>query len=444
MIMTNEKNMKNEQTANEPENMCSPEWQAYIDEKVKQVPKGKTFIFYADTHWTINSKKEGADFVTKVIKYTKDKLGIKTVIHGGDLFNSYSVVGEDNAQAALDVVNLYMQSELKGVFGTDWLYAIGNHEGNYVGYNYAANRPDLPDRYLGPDTPARKYLISETDLYNSTVKLLDGTIVYDEEGIATIKKLFESDPELRDLTEEAMDMMRLHYYRDDPVNKIRYIMLNTGAIGYIQAKVLKKAYVPGIAPQPIWFAKTLKSTPDDYDVVIAGHQLTDDVEMLETMGNGYKDYNEFILNIYSIISAFKIGSSVSTTYYEDADTVFKRVVNATRCDNFCFDKKFTGTIFTLCGHSHTDGAYYVNNADRGYKAENADTFEGTLNPRAVLGLKTGTASRGHHDSSCVKIDGYSMTREMPTNTKFDIVTITDKGVVLTRIGAGKDRFYDDN
>ncbi len=265
-----------------PDFECKSEWESYIDEKIASVPEGKSFIYFTDTHWVSESEERGDGFITRYVSYAKDQLDKEnpnkstTVIHGGDLYRDFGISynridGSDTtaADTAEALMNTYMGGQLAEAFGGDFLYSVGNHEGNLAGWNTVADKSsaDIND-----------YIVSDKALYDSTVKYIadnNSDIVFDTEGIAAIRKLFAEEGRTEAEQDAAEYMMKLHYHCDDTENKIRYIVLDTGANGMTQTNVLGYGYDGGIVTQYSWFAKILKSTPADYDVVIAGHELVD-------------------------------------------------------------------------------------------------------------------------------------------------------------------------
>ncbi len=146
-------------------------------------------------------------------------------------------------------------------------------------------------------------------------------------------------------------------------------------------------------------------------------------------------------NIYDIISAFKTKGTVDISA-RTGTSIFDKVYNTFRCDSFDFsDTEFNGKIFTLNGHAHYDNISLMNNVDSGRSVELIESgCSESMSSRAVVAITTGTTmyDRNMNDVEA-EINGYKMSDEFPYNFRFDIVTITETGIVCTRIGAGESR-----
>ncbi len=446
------------ETADTPKYGISPEWQSYLDTRLGEVPEGKSFIFIADTHWNDASLKETLS--TDLMKYLSDSLGGAMVLHGGDLYNGNGDMTstEKNSTKAIDAsaasLKEYITDELYEKLGTKFLYTLGNHDTNIQGFVWNTRSKGLRlddgsgtlEQFLDI---AEKTFVSDETVYNETVgviaKGLD--IKFDEDGIKAISSIMKysenSDGEATYSEEEikqAEYLMRMHYHYDDPDNKIRYIVLDSGGCGYTQTFILGTTgygtYTNMLAFQLNWLAKTLKSTPSDYDIVVLGHEIADH-------GTEYT-YSDPVVNVYDILTAFKKGASVTTVSqikdWGSTSAVGKELIEAFN-ENVDFERPYGGTLITLSGHTHSDNAWYGNNYADGTDLHVQFGSSEPAGDGAVLMISTGTAI-ANSVQGAKNVDGVSMGSEMPDNVRFDIVTIVGDGsVVLTRIGAGQSRSF---
>ncbi len=461
-------------------------WERYIDKKIDSAglsdsERARSFLFMTDNHDYEHNSKRDVGLRTYLLDYTRKKLGIKTVIHGGDVFDAFAETDDKNDDRALEVFERYVNTELYGTFGTDLLFTVGNHDGNLIGWRHAVNSSD--PLYVENADP-KDYFLSEDKMYSASIENLGDTVKYDEEGIRAIEltmRHFDSD--VSDETISAgVGMVKMHYYRDDAENKIRYIVLDTGSNGLISCDFLGLQYSSYLFTQMKWFADVLldlKTNYPDYNVVVSGHQLA-------SSGANFDAAYDWIFSIYyDIISAFKTGGKcklttttpwLTGTVDTDGDGVsdeFQYPVLLRYIDyldgtldfdystvkNFSetfaeYDfgpKKYQKTIFTISGHHHSDVEVYrnnydeISNKDERPKADWALDAHDELNDRAVLAIATGTSVYSHHDSAAAEVDGgEKMTNDVPLKVRFDIVTIKDDGTVkLTRIGYGDDRAFVD-
>ncbi len=450
----------------EPDEATMKMWEEYVDGKLEaanlsETEKEKSFIFIADTHWNENSMYDSIlASASHVLKYASDSLGGATVIHGGDLFGGFTKKANENypynnvnyyRETALDLVENYMTNELYSNFGTNFLYAFGNHDTNIIGYRNVRDESKTTyyDKTLTADMAAERYLISDKDMYNSTVGLLGNTVVYDEEGIKELRKIMTELKYSETQLKEAEYMMRMHYYRDDAERKIRYIVVDTGGCGRTQMSLLNLGYCQYIPTQYKWFANTLKSTPSGYDVVVIGHELSDVKEYHAYDKNTETEFttSQYINPIFDILTAFKLGEKVTVSqsplaFAMDKSEFARAFIQANLITDFDFEKKFEGNIITLAGHEHLDLAWYINNDAKGTDKDVMFGSSERAGDGAILAINTGAANPYSTNPENQRNDGITMKYEGTESLRFDIVTLRDDGsVLLTRIGAGRDRVF---
>ncbi len=451
----------------EPSESTLKRWENYVDNKLEEAnlsetEKARSFIFITDTHWGINSSNNTVSTTASyVMKYASDALGGATVIHGGDLYGGYAKkAGEaypynnENyyKDISLELVQNYMKNELYDNFGTNFLYALGNHDTNIIGYRYVTEEGNSAyyDSSLSEAEAIERYLISDEDMYNSTVGLLGNTVVYDEEGIKEVTEIMTAKGYTQEQIREAQYMMRMHYYRDDAKSKIRYIVLDTGGCGPTQTGLLKLSYTVYMCTEYKWFANTLKSTPEGYDVVVVGHQISSQAESHKYNPNITTElaYSAYISPFYDILSAFRLGEKITVSKLQlswaiNRSELASDLINAFSLTDFDFEKKHDGKSIVMSGHNHVDLAWYVNNDSNG---TDKDVMFGSDEPAgegAVLAICTGCSNPGSTVSTDSRVDGVNMSTSGTNSLRFDIVTFRDDGSILvTRIGAGQNRSFE--
>ncbi len=451
----------------DPDFQVKTEWQYGLDAQLEAAglkASDKSFIFVTDTHWELDTKNKKAwTFTTDVMKYVSNQLGDITVVHGGDLYGGYSAAFDENnpyanINNALQVTDDYITDQLYKNFAGNFLYTLGNHDTNIIGYREAMKA--VADGGLGLDkaTAMEYYLNSDKETYDHTVGVVDAsmagagkTVVYDTEGITRFQDVLKANGYTDEATlKEAEYLMKMHYHYDDTARGIRYIVLDTGGCGRTQMGVYNNGWTAILPAQTMWLAKTLKSTPEGYDIAVIGHQTS---YVHTGITDGQKDFGYNMAPLYNVISGFKQGKAVtidcsnSTVQWAFGNygPVYEGVYRANN-DSANADVKaaldftgvqFNGTIFTLAGHEHADDAWYVNN--NGGLTNVQFGSEEAAADGAVLSILTGNASWYNTSAS---VDGVQMNSTYPNSMRFDIVTINDDGSVkLTRIGAGQSRSF---
>ncbi len=467
----------------DPEFTLKSQWEAYLDERIASAnlsenERKRSFVFVTDTHWSTVAAGATNQNLTDAVAYASEALGGALVVHGGDLYGGFPgvTVTEDTdtpdeaRKLAEDLIDSYFTTQLEAEFSGNYLYALGNHCTNIVGYQnalkaLAASLGVTTSELTAEQTEELRkgYFVSDSDMYSKTIGRIDlgmGTdssgnrkIVYDTNSITRVEELLiegSADYDQMfwrnrgnrfevtdDLITEAKNLMKMHYHYDDADGKVRYIVLDTGGRGYTHNLVFNDGASTFVLYQYKWLAETLKSTPSGYDIVVVGHQIT---VTTENISDVFRD-------MYNIICAFKSGGTVTTKehnwYYWN--TVTETLVKEARLIGYSFDKAFEGNIITIGGHHHADYGYYVD-----YNA-NYSTTENpvisatnvqfgsteTAGDGVVLSITTGTPVNYQEEPS---VDGVDLTGTYPDNMRFDIITICDDGSVkATRIGAGVSR-----
>ena len=382
------------------------EAQGYLDNKISQIPKnGKSFIYITDTHWDGNQKHS-----TDLINYIRKRTGIRKVLFGGDVFGNAA-----NCYLAMQKAGSYL-NQVKRAFGYDYIPTVGDHDHNTV------NMPDGSEYFL-PYEQIEELFVSELErrpeyhFYDASEKLANFAAVGSDDYNG------------------AMAFFHTVYYVDDKLSQIRFISLNTGCGGSYGSmyNIFGTSGSTLLRLQADWLAETLMTTPNGYDIVILSHK-----------GNtSYAGTAATVIN--SIIVAFKTKTSANPRPATDGGSnVDVWWPNTTRYD--FSDAPDVGYVITINGHHHADrlawfgyknGTNYNNNTQTiasGGAIIQPDMYDTTIKTSQIPIIVTACDSLGAAESTSP-----SMTAGTITEQCFDIVTIVDDGIVITRIGAGEDR-----
>lgn len=353
----------------------------YLDAKIASVPKGSSFIYITDTHFPRSTRTS-----TPVLKYVKDRLKIDHVVFGGDV-----VDWNPTKEEAAAVVKEYFD-ELYGIAGKDLIWVHGNHDSNSAAVT----------KYKYPEETS---IIPDTEVYDMTVANYADKVVFDEE----ILEQYRSEPGLSDwYREQALAYLRMHYYRDNAKDKIRFIVFDTIDNGpttrhTIRGKKVMSAQLPFIR-------KAMETAPKGWTIVLLAH----------SMGHhryGVKD-GDFHAPLYREVAKFR---------------------------------KETGRrVILIGGHQHVDAALTVKEVGDTLVNEERDSGDVITRDqvltvwvnRDAYKARMARWAAGGKDCDLEKSVSPKMAKGTKDEVSFDIVTVTKKGkVVFTRIGAGEDREY---
>ena len=353
----------------------------YLDSRIKSVPKGSSFIFITDTHFPRSTRTS-----TPVIRYVMDRLDIDHVVFGGDV-----VDWNPTKEEAAAVVKEYFD-ELYAVAGKNLIWVHGNHDCNSAAVT----------KYKYPEETS---LIPDTEVYEMTVARYADQVVFDEELI----EKYRNDQKLSDWQkEQALAYLRMHYYRDNAKDKIRYIIFDTIDNGPTTRHTIRGKRV--LTTQLPFIRKAMETAPKGWTIVLLAH----------TMGH----------HKYGI----KAGDFHAPLYHEVAS----------------FRKRTGRKVILIGGHQHVDAALTV--TSDGHNLVNKEPDSGAVIGRdEVLTVwvnrdaykaRMAKWAAGGRDCELKKSVSPKMVKGTKDEVSFDIVTITKKGkVVFTRIGAGEDRNF---
>lgn len=363
----------------------------YLERRIKTIPDvSKSFVFITDTHWAGNAKHS-----TQLINYIRKRTGIRKVLFGGDVLGNA-------ADKYLFVKNggSYLL-ESRQAFGTDYIPCVGDHDSNTVSVT-------KDDTHFVPYQQAHEMFMGDVKrIYHC----------YDP-----AEKLAELTTDT-DLTAECLAFFHTVYYVDDVERNIRFIVLNCGNAGDYGAMydVFGDTGTPLMRLQFDFLAETLMDTPAGMNVCVLSHK------------GAFSSVASYIFQ--RILSAFKAKKNwtnpESSSQNETIDTWWPNRTNY----NFT-EAPDIGILFTLQGHVHYDNLFWS-----GYDSE------GTYSRGNAYNGETLDQTKGqipHIFTSCdayMNRDALAPAMELGTITEqcFDIVSVSDGHIHLTRFGAGSDR-----
>lgn len=397
--------------------------QGYLDWKISHIPDGKHFIFITDGHWQDNPTRSTWTSIY-IASYMSKRLGGCPVFFGGDCINSAS-----SKYLAAKAFSAYADVFFSA-FGENGFWVQGIHDSNKLGLD--------TDNGIGVD----EAIIEDTEIYKRSVARQAHKVTFDEIGIAAIQNVGLTDVQLANATA----WMKLHYHWDDDVQKVRYIVYETGCTGWTWYKLCNtRTYsLPLLYP---WVSRTMLSTPDDYDIVILGHMFGGKTASYTDYASGNTDSR----NIMRLFRAFKLKSSIKVnmrSYHTSGGTAFSRAICGTS-ENRTFDftsSKHKGHIFIVSGHWHNDLSFmcrYYTNIDgedgkNGINVQRYNAADVTDDTVLHINVACDTAASGRNSYYTSRPSAAGQISEC----LFDVFTITeDDKLEATRIGYGNDRTF---
>ena len=381
----------------------------YLEEKIKNVPSGKHFIFVTDPHWPSNQKNSPA-----LISYIMNRLNIDTVIMGGDILDrsdtKYKGAGELLSYTAI----------MKSAIGNKYLPVLGNHDintANTEGYTTEQLEPLIIPYDIVLKNIFPPYL--ETD----EASKLD-SLGLDKETISDLHAY-----------------MKCHYYYDDFKNKIRYINIVTGTTNPGNPKtIFGLSNYSELLLQFDWLYDVLMNIPDGFDVVLCGHALVSWGSTASAESDQVKSYALYVMQMLSALKT-KGACVITNDKTNDKLNLYFPIGN----HNFDFSNApNVRTILALGGDTHWDCQCVCHNKSGVYISETISDNMMYQND-SVIAIATQTDSQGKSSYSgkdyAEKV--HKMTSGTVSEQCFDIVTIGN-GITFTRIGAGNDRYFNYN
>ena len=407
----------------------------YLDDKIDSVPQGDSFIFISDVHYSGNKKQSA-----KLIDYVRRRLGIKTIIHGGDVLNE-SPAMSDAAKEWLD-------------FNRDFVFRIGGD------FKQVCGDHDHNGRYAS-DGQALSYQFIQRVMNGYNIKGLTYDTLYDEQ----VKEVSSANSWTENEKKEYEAWKKMHYYFDDSTIKTRFVVLHTGwtgdvglAVDKLGSNILSEANA--LYLQMDFLCESLITCPNGYNVVVVGHNVIGNKGYSVSLSNGTStryNINEIVWkggweSVAKMLRAFKNKTSIILNYRDWSGEDLKS-------KQFDFAKSETpNLVFCMGGDVHWDilGKFGVSESLEpvtiASSLENVVPTEGTISKSDILHSLTMTdgEDRGYKVIIAPPSDNYNDETDSALasnpNTDgtldaqaFDIVTITDGAIYFTRIGSGQDR-----
>lgn len=414
-----------------PEDPDAYDDDAYIDEKIVSVPKGVSFIFTTDEHWEDSPIRR----VQPMLAYVRQRLNIKPVLCGGDVID-----GQATKFLAKQVGTDYTVKML-AEFGGNYMFVTGNHDANMA--NYDRHDPPYTEEELAakwfPPAAIQKYMTDP--LLNAVCPDYDArieAITSDNEERAQLKAYF-----------------KLTYYVDYPDLKTRFLVVNTGNPDYgVVYDLLGTHNYNEVYLTSDFVYQAISTTPTGYNIVVAGHWFMNYSDRSTGTGLGFLDPGE---SVNKMLQGLKTKTAVRVQikpHFSESETgQANKAKYLAWCEGVPFyvtgsgesnkslnfrQANDVGTAMMITGHEHVDDILF-----RQYN-DVSDTYTPTRYTDQTINQSLG-------EVPCVLVQTDNLAKVMPsvlthtmtedtvTDQCFDVVTITDGGIVLTRFGAGNDR-----
>lgn len=402
----------------------------YLDEKIASVPNGKHFIWITDCHYQgditdADNRKHSA----AIIDYVRRKLNIKTVLHGGDVMQERTTA----LAAAKDWIAF--NDDFVGRLGSDFKQVCGDHDHN-------AKSGTNPEDAVFTFAFAQKMLTA----YNTDNLVFDH--IYDEQ----VKSLGWSDK----LMSEYYAYNKMHYYYDDASIGTRFIVLFTGwakTTFDFMAQTIGNSFEDEegkcLYPQMDFLYQALMTLPNGYNVVVCGHNVLkatphDD----ETAYGGvlsevtkplFVGYWHIVANMLrAFMNKTTTSKPIPSVDWSRTDGTYpSKTYDYTKAHN-------AGIVFSLGGDLHSDMMCKSNAIDNYFYDEplnlpNGGSYKVGTQMLHIVSISDGT-DRGYYLSYPDKLPLAPPATSGTINEQaFDIFTLAEDGIYITRIGAGNDR-----
>ena len=379
----------------------------YLDNKIDSVPQGDSFIFITDVHYSSNKKHSAP-----IIDYVRRRLGIKTIIHGGDVENENEVM----ANAAKQWLDFNEDFVLR--IGTDFKQVCGDHDHNG---KYAST--------------------GQVFSYQFVQRMMNGynihQLVYDTLYDAAIKTYGWTTAELK----EYDAWKKMHYFFDDNTINTRFIVLHTGWSGDTGLIWDKIGDCNFLSLQMDFLYYALSTCREGYNVVVIGHDTIINTFVTIEGEHRYDPSvviynNAFWVYVSKMILAFKQKQTASSIKYRDWSRQYSGYQDNDLKDYNFANANTPNIVLCIGGDVHWDILAKSTSADTPTKLDSGDSVAST----ELLQIVTGTdgVDRYYKD-----LNGNYLFPPVVAGTTneqaFDIVTLTKDAVYLTRIGTGDDR-----
>lgn len=420
----------------------------YLDRKLSNINKNKSFVFFTDTHQerAYQGQNHGTN-ITEVVNYIQKRLNIKNVVFGGDIIDAYST-----KYLALAEITKFA-SDYMSAFGEGFMYVQGNHDENSPGHG---DNTSVCNMFLIDDREHIKRTVNMLTLHINPCVISDqviNTFITDElfaEFVTSygnnVGSFYSQDYDGSSLTaSDIKDLFkawcRRSYYYDDVEDKIRYIVVETRDYG-MMSRMMSYTMSYVLAD---FVADALLTTPESYTIAMLGHQWGNDTTPMKPL----KTNNEIQNLVYNLMLAYKGKNSYTfnpylDTFYLGAKYWIAKNGNQGKTYDFSLAHN-PNKMLVLGGHYHLDCAFkiFLDNGSLAYAGidNRATIAEDELlvvwTHRAIYSSSVTSPS----DIDSQYADAYTMTYGTVSENAFDVVSILDNSIKLFRVGAGVDREY---
>ena len=407
----------------------------YLDDKIDSVPQGDSFIFISDVHY-VGNKKHSA----KLIDYVRRRLGIKTIIHGGNVLDeSPTITG-----AAKEWLNFNRDFVLR--MGGDFKQVCGDHDHN--------------GRYAS-EGQALSYQFIQRVMNGYNIKELTYDTLYDEQ----VKEVSSANSWTENEKKEYDAWKKMHYYFDDSTIKTRFVVLHTGWNGDVGLAVDKLGSNVLSADNALYLQmdflyESLITCPNGYNVIVVGHNVIGNKSYTVDVSGGIVpryNVNELVWkgawrDVARMLKTFKSKSTTTLSYRDWGGEGLK-----SKLFNFA-TAKTPNIVLCMGGDVHWDILGKFNDSENlepvtiASSLENVVPTEGTISKSDILQALTMTdgADRGYKVIIAPPSESYDDEKDSVLASRpntngtldaqaFDIVTVTNNTIYFTRIGSGEDR-----
>ena len=394
-------------------NSASYDYDQYIEERIKSIPNGRHFIFVTDTHWPGNEKK-----TNDLIQYVRSRIGDVDVVFGGDVVDA-----NNTPYASANVIKAYF-NESVAAYGDRFLPVLGNHDTNQVG----TRETTKAERFIPYSVLAELFTRHIADRVNLR-----------DESEAIAEKT--SDPAV---AAEYDAYFKLNYSINLD-SGITIIVYNTGATGIFNQEAFGLNGEDEIYLHQKWLYNTLMSVPEGNDVVLIGHEAT------YGKADPLNSWNH--RSAVSLVCGFAAKKNVKL--YQMPAVMTEKTApwvpsNSYPAYNFT-NAPNSGKVFMMQGHWHHDfvvkvgissnqeGVNFTRLTVEDWNGE--DSFD--LSSGEIPIVTTICDARGNYINGnsggvyTTDPSDFTMTAGTVTEQAFDVVTMTDSGVVTTRFGAAE-------
>lgn len=402
----------------------------YLDGIINSVADGKHLIFTTDRHYRRDSED------TQLLQqYVRSNMNVSRLVFGGDILNR-----SETPYLAYQIMNEYFDLNA-AAFGAAYLPVFGNHDINTANApDPAATRMNIGvsaelytrhlDGYAHFETSKHYGNVTGNDIVTIMQTIVDNKIDADSTIPATLGMTRD------EIVAAMLEYNKLHYYVDDDINKIRYIVYNTGAPDNIVVQTILGA--PGGQTETYlqinWLYETLMSTPEGYDIIMSGHLVTLDPRLTyNSYLNGTYHYD-----IMAQLSCLKLKAAMNTSITSDMANSINQDWTPTARRSLDFtNAPDVGKIVVLAGHWHRDYAC------KGYFFQAASGAGGGYSPYDYKGVLVAPGATIDETAGEILIVGTAADKDMTDRqiqltgvdaVAIDIVTLADELVEFKRIG----------